>query len=133
MIPWTIACQAPLSIKSSQVFITLFFGHPTQHVGSLFPSKGLNPCPLLWKLSLNHWTRKEVPSIHYFVVKLFSFLLGIHAVCLLCVCVKMCVPHPYPAQGITLAVQWVRLHGQKKKDPPKNNLKACPEFSCSPP
>ena len=26
-----------------------FFGHALQHVGSLFPGQGSNPCPLHWK------------------------------------------------------------------------------------
>ena len=88
-------------MEFSQVFIALFFGYPTQHVGSLFPNKGLNLCPLHWKLSLNHWTPKEVPGVHYFVVKLFSFLLGIHAVCLLCVCAceNVCPPPPTLHKG----------------------------------
>ena len=107
-------------MEFSQVFIALFFGYPTQHVGSLFPSKGLNLCPLHWKLSLNHWTPKEVPSVHYFVVKLFSFLLGIHAVCLLCVCAceNVCPPPPTLHKGFP----W-QSNGYdsvaKKKGPPK--------------
>ena len=41
----------------------LFFFFLLYHVtcGILFPNQGLNPCPLHWKHSLNHWTAREVP------------------------------------------------------------------------
>ena len=36
-----------------------------QHVGSYFPDQGLNPHPLQWKHSLNHWATRKVPEITF--------------------------------------------------------------------
>ena len=38
-----------------------FFFLAAWHVGSWFPDLGPNPCPLHWKVILNHWTTREVP------------------------------------------------------------------------
>ena len=50
----------------AQVFFFLFFFFALatlQHVGSQLPNQGLNPCPLDWKLRVNHWTTREVPQV----------------------------------------------------------------------
>ena len=53
-----------LLINSFFVFVffqfkKVLFLHTKGHVGS-FPLQGLNPGPLHWKHSLNHWTTREV-------------------------------------------------------------------------
>lgn len=40
--------------KKKKIFSFLFFGH-TQHVLSQFPDQASHPCPVQWKLSLDHW------------------------------------------------------------------------------
>ena len=48
-----------------RTFLFIFVGRSTWHVTSEFPDQGLNPCPLEWKCSLNHWpTRKAPPTPH---------------------------------------------------------------------
>ena len=39
-----------------------------QDVESDFPKQGLNPHPLCWKHSLNHWTAREVLSLKHKIV-----------------------------------------------------------------
>ena len=34
-------------------------------MGSYFPNQGSNPCPLLLKWSLDHWTTREVPHLRF--------------------------------------------------------------------
>ena len=36
-------------VYPSYLFIYIFFGRTTQHVGSWFPDQGSNPCPVQWK------------------------------------------------------------------------------------
>ena len=53
-------CVTPVNNK---VFILFFFFSTTQHVGSQFPDRGSNPCPLHWKSRVfNHWISREVPK-----------------------------------------------------------------------
>ena len=61
--------------------IFYFFGCTMWHAGSLFPSPGLNPCPLQWKHSLNHWTTLEGLSLIFKVV-FFRFLVVVHLISL---------------------------------------------------
>ena len=57
---WLPNCLTRDSLKKD--FLKLFFGHTTWHTGSSLTSQGLNPCPLQWEHSLNHWTTREVPN-----------------------------------------------------------------------
>ena len=43
---------------------TFFFGHNAGHVGSSFPDRGSNPCPLEWMDS--HWTAWVAPYLMLF-------------------------------------------------------------------
>ena len=52
-----------------------FFGCVVRHMWSLFPNKGLNPYPLLWKRSVNHWIARESLSLtplKWYFLYLFS-------------------------------------------------------------
>ena len=45
-----------MRVTSIIIIIFLIYFLATRHVGSYFPSQGMNLCPLQWKCSLNHWT-----------------------------------------------------------------------------
>ena len=53
---------AQFAVRSSPALACGFFAtRATWEVCEiLFPDQGLNPCPLQWKQSLNHWTASEV-------------------------------------------------------------------------
>ena len=67
--------QEPLETACSLPFFFFFFGLTAGHTGSYFPDQGLNPCPLQWKRSLNHWTTREVPLPFFFLFCTCSLLL----------------------------------------------------------
>ena len=56
-------------IKGKYYTFFFLFGHVAWHVGYgiLVPQPGIEPTPLAVEVrSLNHWTVREVPILHFF-------------------------------------------------------------------
>ena len=60
--------------RNASGFKRNFFGCTPWHVGPQFPSEGLNPYPLHWAWSINHWTMGKIPLSRPCLITIFHVL-----------------------------------------------------------